>query len=94
MTKRLLYICIPFCYRSVNYNTPRQVIVTLPDEARTSVVQLSWWQITEMQTGAFAIDNVLIGPSTYDFGSTYNDTYVVIHCYNHCCEVFELYCGH
>lgn len=54
------------------------MIVTLPNEARVSAVQLGWWQIRETQSGAFAIDNVLIGPSTYDFGSTYNDEYVAM----------------
>ena len=68
-------------YRSVDYSTPQQVTVTLPDEAQTLAVQLSWWQITEMQIGAFAIDNVLVGPSTYNFGSTYNDKYVIMYCY-------------
>ena len=67
-----------FCYRSVDYNNPQQVIVTLPNEAQTPAVQLGWWQITETGTGAFAIDDVLIGASMYDFGSTYNDTYVII----------------
>ena len=61
----------------MNYNTPQQVIVTLPSEAQAPAVQLSWWQITEMQSGAFAIDDILLGPSTYDFGTTYSDTYVV-----------------
>ena len=70
-----------FCHRSVLYNTPQQVIVALPDEAQIPAVQLGWWQTTEMQTGAFAIDDVLIGPSLYDFGSTYNDTYIIMHCY-------------
>ena len=58
------------------YYSPQQVIVALPVEARIPAVQLGWWQTIEMQTGAFAIDDVLIGPSTYDFGSIYNDTYV------------------
>ena len=62
-------------FRAILYNGPQQVIVALPDEARVPAVQLGWWQTTEMQTGAFAIDDVLIGPSTYDFGSIYNDTY-------------------
>ena len=57
------------------------MIVALPNEARVPAVQLGWWQSTEMQTGAFAIDNVLIGPSMYAFGSTYNDTYVTMYCY-------------
>ena len=61
----------------MNYNTPQQVIVTLPSEARASAVQLGWWQITEMQSGAFAIDDILLGPSTYDFGTRYSDTYAV-----------------
>ena len=72
---------ILFCYRSAltAYNTPQQVIVALPSEARVPAVQLGWWQRTEMQTGAFAIDNVLIGPSMYDFGSTYSDTYAIMY---------------
>lgn len=72
---------ILFCYRSaINaYNTPQQVIIALPSEARVPAVRLGWWQRAEMQTGAFAIDNVLIGPSMYDFGSTYSDTYVIIY---------------
>ena len=45
-------------------------------EAQNSAVQLGWWQLAERQTGAFAIDDVLLGPSTYSYGSTYNDTYV------------------
>ena len=44
-------------------------------------MQLGWWQTLEMRTGAFAIDNVLIGPSLYDFGSTYSDTYVIMYYY-------------
>ena len=66
--------CMIFCCRSVNYDTPQQVIVTIPSEAQVPAVQLGWWQITDMQSGAFAIDDVLLGPSTYNFGSTYSDT--------------------
>ena len=57
------------------------MIAALPNEAQVPAVQLGWWQRTEMQTGAFAIDNILIGPSMYDFGSTYNDTYVIVYYY-------------
>ena len=32
--------------------------------------------MTELQSGAFAIDNVLIGASAPNTKSTYNDTYV------------------
>ena len=60
------------------YTTSRQVIVTLPNEARGPAVQLGWWQLGEAETGAFAIDNVLLGPSVYGYGSNYSDTYVII----------------
>lgn len=78
-TRLMIYNEILFSYRSVDYSTPQQVIVALPNEARTPAVQLGWWQITETETGAFAIDNVLVGPSSYDFGSIYNDTCVTMH---------------
>ena len=61
-----------------NYTTSQQVIVSLNDEARTPAVQLGWWQMIGSQTGAFAIDNVLIGSSASSEESSifYNDTYV------------------
>jgi len=43
-------------------------------EAQNSAVQLGWWQLGQRQTGAFAIDDILLGPSMYSIGSTYNDT--------------------
>ena len=38
--------------------------------------------MTESQSGAFAIDNVLIGSSASNTKSTYNDTYVVYNVLN------------
>jgi len=51
----------------------------LNDEARAPAVQLGWWQMTETQSGAFAIDNVLIGSSASIAKATYNETYVCSH---------------
>ena len=61
-------------YRPLHFIYPQQVIISLPTNAKKYAVQLSWWQLAERQTGAFAVDDILLGPSTYSFGSTYKDT--------------------
>ena len=63
-------------HRPSNYTTPQQIIIVFHDEVQAPAVQLGWWQMTGSQSGAFAIDNVLIGSSASNAKSTYNDTYV------------------
>ena len=63
-------------YRPANYTTSQQIIIALSGEAQAPAVQLGWWQMTGSQSGAFAIDNVLIGSSASNAKATYNDTYV------------------
>ena len=63
-------------HRPSNYTTSQQIIIVLHDEVQAPSVQLGWWQMTGSQSGAFAIDNVLIGSSASNAKSTYNDTYV------------------
>ena len=65
-------------YRPANYATSHQIIISLNDEVQAPAVRLGWWQMSESQSGAFAIDNVLIGSSDSSSKSTYSDTYVVI----------------
>ena len=42
--------------------------------------------MTESQSGAFSIDNVLIGSSASNTKSTYNDTYVIYCISNYICD--------
>ena len=60
--------------RPINYILPQEVIVPLTAEAQVPAVQLSWWQTAESQSGAFAIDNVIIGSSINEYEPAYNDT--------------------
>jgi len=55
---------------SLDYANSQQVIIPLPMEAQNYAVQLGWWQLAERQTGVFAVDDILLGPSTYSYGST------------------------
>ena len=72
----ILWISKLSLYRPSNYTTSQQIIIVLRDEVQAPAVQLGWWQMTGSQSGAFAIDNVLIGSSASNVKSTYNDTYV------------------
>ena len=60
-------------YSQFNYLNSQQVIIPLSSGVQRSAVQLGWWQLAERSTGAFAIDDILLGPSTYNFGSLYSD---------------------
>ena len=71
-------------YRPIHFIYSQQIIIPLPTGVQSYAVQLSWWQLAEREIGAFAIDDILLGPSTYSFGSSYKDTYVTDYAQYHC----------
>ena len=79
-------------YSPYNHTSPRQVIIPLPTDAQSYAVRLGWWQLAETQIGAFAIDNILIGVSSYNHGSIYSETYVanvLYFTYTTCCQLYS-----